>query len=121
MYGLQMLDSWLYDDAKPFIHVEANATFVALKKKVEEGYFEELVKKYLIENTQKSIFFCFRERVLRKNPTRSWKKNLPLTKPVLPKRKLLKLLRTARHLRNIRIRKTPKKIYRKFRFSQERI
>lgn len=23
MYGLQVLDSWLYDDAKPFIHIEA--------------------------------------------------------------------------------------------------
>ena len=23
MYGLQMLDSWLYDDEKPFIHIEA--------------------------------------------------------------------------------------------------
>ena len=23
MYGLQILDSWLYDDEKPFIHVDA--------------------------------------------------------------------------------------------------
>ena len=32
MYGLQMLDSWLYDDDKPFIHVEALDTFEFLKK-----------------------------------------------------------------------------------------
>ncbi len=55
MYGLQMLDSWLYDDTKPFIHIEANDTFAALKKYVGTGYYEELVRKYLLENTHRSI------------------------------------------------------------------
>ncbi len=55
MYGLQVLDSWLYDDSKPFVHVEANATFAALRKKVNTGYFEELVRTYLLENTHRSV------------------------------------------------------------------
>lgn len=50
MYGLNMFDSWLYDDSKPFIHIEANDTFAALKKKAKEGYFEGLIKKYLLDN-----------------------------------------------------------------------
>ena len=32
MYGLQMLDSWLYDDEKPFINIEALDTFCIPKK-----------------------------------------------------------------------------------------
>ncbi len=55
MYGLQMLDSWLYDDSKPFVHVEANETFAMLREKVNVGYFEELVQKYLLENTHRSV------------------------------------------------------------------
>ncbi len=55
MYGLQIMDSWLYDDCKPFVHMEANETFRKLRKKVEEGYFEGLVKEYLLDNTHKSI------------------------------------------------------------------
>ena len=55
MYGLQVLDSWLYDDNKPFIHVEANETFAILKGKVNSGYFEGLVKTYLLENTHRSV------------------------------------------------------------------
>ncbi len=55
MYGLQMLDSWLYDDTKPFIHIEANATFARLKKKVEEGYFEQFIDKYFLKNKHRSI------------------------------------------------------------------
>ena len=31
MYGLQIMDSWLYDDEKPFIHIEALDTFEFLK------------------------------------------------------------------------------------------
>ena len=42
MYGLQMLDSWVYDDMQPFLHVDAGATYASLKKKVKEGYFEAL-------------------------------------------------------------------------------
>ena len=50
MYGLQALGSWVYDDNAPFIHIEANETYARLRARVEEGYFEELVKKYLLEN-----------------------------------------------------------------------
>lgn len=55
MYGLQMLDSWLYDDKTPFYHIEANATFAALKEKVESRYYEELIRQYLLDNNHKSM------------------------------------------------------------------
>ncbi len=50
MFGLRMLDSWLYDDRKPFMHLEANETYAALRKKVKEGYFEQLIRKYILDN-----------------------------------------------------------------------
>lgn len=55
MYGLQMLDSWLYDEEKPFVHIEANETFATLRKEVREQYFEGLVKQYLLDNPHRSI------------------------------------------------------------------
>ena len=55
MYGLQALDSWLYDDNAPFSHIQALDTFALLKKRVKEGYFEELIQKYLLDNPHKSI------------------------------------------------------------------
>ena len=38
MYGLQLFDSWLYDETKPFIHMQAIPTFEFLKEQVETGY-----------------------------------------------------------------------------------
>ncbi|MBQ7918334.1 MAG: insulinase family protein [Lachnospiraceae bacterium] len=55
IYGLTALDSWLYDDKEPFMHLEANATYKKLRQAVEEGYFEALIQKYLLENRHKSI------------------------------------------------------------------
>ena len=50
MYGIQIFDSWLYDETKPFIHIAANDTFASLRKKAQEGYFESLLETYLLKN-----------------------------------------------------------------------
>lgn len=55
MYGLQIMDSWLYDDDKPFIHIEALDTFAFLKKQVGTRYYENLIQKYLLDNTHGAI------------------------------------------------------------------
>ena len=62
MYGLQLFDSWLYDETKPFIHMQAIPTFEFLKEQVETGYFEELIQKYLLDNTHGSIVMMKPER-----------------------------------------------------------
>ncbi len=48
MYGLQMLDSWLYDESKPFVHIELLETFKSLREKVGTGWFEKLIQEYLL-------------------------------------------------------------------------
>ena len=54
MYGLQALDSWLYDDKQPFMHIMALDTFAFLREMVETDYFEDLTRKYLLENAHAS-------------------------------------------------------------------
>ena len=55
MYGLQLMDSWLYDEEEPFMHIEALETFEFLKEKIGTGYYEELIQKYLLDNTHGAI------------------------------------------------------------------
>ena len=50
MYSLDILGDWLYEEAHPFAQVQQLAVFENLKKAVKEGYFEELIRKYLLEN-----------------------------------------------------------------------
>lgn len=55
MLGLEALDSWLYDEKAPFMHIEANETYAELKASIGTGYFEELIKKYILDNPHKTI------------------------------------------------------------------
>lgn len=55
MYGLQMFETWLYDDKKPFDYLELGETYQELKKAVETSYYEELLRTVFLENTHKSI------------------------------------------------------------------
>lgn len=64
MYGLDILSSWLYDDTKPFCEVQLLEGFAFLKKALEEGYFEELIRKYLLDNTHGAILSLVPEKGL---------------------------------------------------------
>lgn len=55
MYGLQMFETWLYDDKKPFEYLELDETYKELKEAVETSYYEELLKTVLLKNKHKSI------------------------------------------------------------------
>ena len=62
IYGLSCMDSWLYDDDEPFLYLKILDVFAALKEKIETGYFEELIQKYLLDNTHGSIVIIKPER-----------------------------------------------------------
>lgn len=55
MYGLQMLETWLYDDSKPFTDVELLEIYRELKQAVNTSYYEDLIRDHLIHNTHKSV------------------------------------------------------------------
>ena len=54
MYGLWSLDSWLYD-GDPMLHLCYQETFDTLKEGVEKGYFEGLIRDYLLDNPHEAV------------------------------------------------------------------
>ncbi len=61
IFGLQILDSWLYDETKPFLHLDELNVYETLRREVDEGYFEELIWKYLLGNQHASLL-CLRPK-----------------------------------------------------------
>ncbi|MGN0342526.1 MAG: insulinase family protein [Roseburia sp.] len=55
IYGLDCMDSWLYDEEEPFMYLKLLDTYAFLKEQVKEGYFEQLIDTYLLKNTHKSV------------------------------------------------------------------
>ncbi len=98
MYGLQMLDSWLYDESKPFIHIEANNTFAELRKKVKGGYFEALVKTYLLENQHRSIVILKPKAGLLEEQEAALKEELARKKAAMTEKELAEVIEKHRAL-----------------------
>ena len=55
IFGLDMYAGWLYDDSMPFATLSLNEVYKSLREKIGTGYYEELVRKYLIDNTHAAI------------------------------------------------------------------
>ena len=54
MYGIESFSSWLYD-ADPCMHLTYEKLFPELRKKLDEGYFEELIRTELLENMDRAL------------------------------------------------------------------
>ncbi len=55
IYGLDILDDWLYSDEDPFIHLKQLKVFEELRNQLETGLFEKLIDQYLLKNTNGAI------------------------------------------------------------------
>lgn len=98
MYGLQMLDSWLYDDRKPFIHIEALKTFEFLKSQIGTGYYENLIRDYLMNNQHASIVIVEPERGLTAKNDKILSEKLKNYKEGLSKEEIQKLIEDTKAL-----------------------
>lgn len=98
MYGLQMLDSWLYADNEPFLHIEANETFAKLREKAGQGYFEKLVQNYLIDNPHRSLVILQPKKGMAKEQEEALKQQLADIKAAMSKEQLEEIIADHRAL-----------------------
>ncbi|WP_408071269.1 insulinase family protein [Butyrivibrio sp. JL13D10] len=99
LYGLQVLDSWLYDDMKPWINIEANDTFATLKKEVETGYFENLIKDYILDNTHSSVLVMKPEKGLTEHKEEKLKEILKAKKDAMSQNELEQIVKDTAELK----------------------
>ena len=98
MYGLQLFDSWLYDEEKPFIHMQALPVFAFLKDNVGTGYFEELIRTYLLNNTHGSIVIIRPEKGRTARMDRELAGKLKAYKESLTEEEIQELVRSTKEL-----------------------
>ncbi|MDD6038324.1 MAG: insulinase family protein [bacterium] len=110
IYGLQCMDSWLYDEKKPFMHLEAGETFRFLREQLEKdtNYFEELVEKYLIHNTHASIVMIEPKKGLTAENEQALAKKLEAYKASLTIEEREALVEQTAHLKDYQATPSPK-------------
>ena len=92
MYGLQMFDSWLYDDKMAFDMIEANDIFKTLREKINTNYYEELIDKYLLHNQHKSILMVSPKEGLTAANDKALADKLQAYKAALSQEEILKIV-----------------------------
>lgn len=99
LFGLNCLDSWLFDDMKPFIHLECLGTFAKLRKAVDTDYFEKLIQEYLLDNTHGSSVTVKPKRGLGNEREEALAKELSDYKASLLDEEIKKLIEDTEHLK----------------------
>lgn len=99
LFGIKCLDSWLYDDSKPFLHLEELEIIEFLKQQVETGYFEKLVQEYLLDNTHAAVVIARPEYGLNAKREEALAKKLQEYRESLSEEERQEIVAFTHHLR----------------------
>lgn len=99
MYGIDVMDTWLYDDNAPFSWLKQLDCYEALKKKAEEGYFEGLIRECMLENPHSALVTAVPRRGLAARQERELEERLERLKASMEKEQLEELVRKTAALK----------------------
>lgn len=99
MWGLNLMDTWLYDENDPFSSLETNKIFDKLRKKIDTDYFEQLIEKYFIENCHRSIVVMVPQKGLTEQKEAQLKEQLKQLKNSMTEAEIEKLIADTKQLK----------------------
>ncbi|MCC8047333.1 MAG: insulinase family protein [Clostridiales bacterium] len=99
MYGLDVFDSWLYDDQAAFSYLKQLDVYDTLKKRAETSYFEDLIRKYLLENTHASLVTLVPEKGLTAKKDAALREKLRIYKESLDEAGIQERIAATKRLR----------------------
>ncbi len=99
MLGLNAFNTWLYDDSKALELFSLNEVFDELKKEVDNGYFEQLITKYILENNHKTYVIFSPKKGLNELREKEEKEKLEEYKKTLTKADIEEIKKQEEHLK----------------------
>ena len=108
--GLDMMDTWMYDDLAPFVRMTREPVFAELRKDVEEGtgYFEKLLAEKLLDNPHAVILTALPKVGLTEEREQKVKEKLAAFKATLSEEDLARIAREEKELKEYQQAPTPK-------------
>ncbi len=99
-YGLGCMDSWLYDDSDPFMHLEENEIYAFLKEQVGTTYFEDLIQQYLLDNTHSTVVIIEPKQGLTAANDEKLRQRLAAYKATLSEDEVNAIVAATKHLKD---------------------
>lgn len=99
LYGLRTMSSWLHDDTKTFLHLKDSAGYAFLKEKIGTGYYENVIKEHLLNNTHTSVVVLQPKPGLNTQKEEELKKRLKAYKASLSKEEIQNIINETKALK----------------------
>ena len=113
MYGLQMLDGWLYDEYQPFDYLKYQEAFDFFRDNLETGYFNQLIREYMLDNPHSSVLMLVPQEGLALKREEEKTARLAAIKESLSAEEVDNILDTCRQLKAWQEAETPREILEK--------
>ncbi|MCD8023737.1 MAG: insulinase family protein [Lachnospiraceae bacterium] len=99
IYGLDVFDSWLYDENAPFDYLKQLNVYAALRERVETSYFEDMIRKYLFANPHASFVMLTPEPGLTEKTDAALREKMCAYKASLSEEQIAERIEATRRLR----------------------
>ncbi len=99
LYGLNMMQTWLYDENQVFDAVEMLDLFQFLRDQMGTGYYEDLIQKYLLDNQHGAMVTLVPEKGLASKNEEALKEKLEAYKSTLSEAQIEQLISDTQHLK----------------------
>lgn len=99
MHAMGMMNSWLYDDSAAFSYMHTLDDIAELKKRIGTGYYESLVRKYLLESDHSLLLTMVPEKGMLERKENELKKKLAEYKASLTAEETEAIVASTRALR----------------------
>ena len=99
MYGIDVFDTWLYDEDHPFDYLKQLEDYDFLKAKIGTGYYEDLIRQWLLGNPHASLLVLSPERGLTTRMEHKVREKLDAYKASLSSDQIGQLVEKTRALR----------------------
>lgn len=99
IYGMNIMSSWLYNDDRPFYYLKESVIYDKMKENISKGYFEQLIKNYLLNNNHCSLVVLKPKIGLNKKRESEMKEKLSEYKRSLSKEGLQNIINETKHLK----------------------
>lgn len=99
MLGLNAFDTWLYDDSAALALFSMNEVFDTLKQDVDKGYFEQIIRTYLLNNNHKTYVQLVPQKGLNAKVEAEEAAGLAAYKATLSEEELARMVEDVKHLK----------------------
>jgi len=113
MYGLQMMDSWLYDDNAPFAYMKYQPAFDFFRENLDTGYFNELIRKRMLDNPHSSVLMVTPRAGLTARNEKILADKLAAYKASLSEGQIEDIVRQTKELKEYQSEASPKEVLEK--------